>query len=903
MSHNWNLQLHRRVLQQRVPISQIDYGTTLKQSCIRGTVLYRPTYKTNNEYNNMKIVMSILCNANESSRNVAHNTIELWFEETWKHLLIDTWKLSKDNVVALWGDGIIIANKSRENNHKLDHPYRILCGGSNMSDITPSIMLLSWVSSTTMNRGFENVSFYQYGSPVVFTSYNNNNSTTTTTNVNSNNNGSATSNNNSNNNTFSVPRKRLRSNGYVYVESYEELTSRRKNDTINIYAYIVGVGTPKPTRNDWITMVDILLPTSLESDTMNDNLHGNNNNNLSVATRPKISAKRILVKLFAPDLDNYNRLNIISKGDILRLHRVKVDVWENKYELVGNLNPRKKGGFSATVIYANNEYVSISTNPSEIDYGIVNDIRNRSYVQPMVNGPTVVTNISMMHHSLTNLGSSRFFLLDAFQVGVKSIKKGLIRGTKFPGSRTFLDQYKKDGNDCILILLVQDGTGMANHGFYANAPKVDTPFDGTVCPIVFHIPLLCEMILAKIKKLIRIVELLHECNNIKTLDDSVRFPYFVLEMLNITRVTNGYFLFNLNSSMIFLNKKDYNVEYLKEKLFRNGGTKDNNSSSSSNNNNNNNNTITSDTSVDTINKASHSSNTNNNHAIISSMTNTTTATMNNTNLNSNNNNNNNSMMMMMPIGVSTAGTNINNNIAITNNDNNSFMINNNNNSENNNVNYSSQNNNLIFYNNGNSTFTNSVGTNGMHLNIFEWGKENSTNALLCTRLGSSMDSKISYTPLKIIIDKCSNDTTPNNDGVYNHRNDIITTFKIRVKVSFLYDHPRNFAKPMDNNGRYEYFFFMKVEDDYGDEIMVLISGENGSNFLSDIEPVDFNTNSESLFQLENRILDIMYYDPQALLDMYVTKAKGKTIKMFGYEGPFYVLSDTYINVKKGWWKK
>ena len=30
-------------------------------------------------------------------------------------------------------------------------------------------------------------------------------------------------------------------------------------------------------------------------------------------------------------------------------------------------------------------------------------------------------------------------------------------------------------------------------------------------------------------------------------------------------------------------------------------------------------------------------------------------------------------------------------------------------------------------------------------------------------------------------------------------------------------------------------FFMKVEDDYGDEIMVLISGENGSNFLSDIE--------------------------------------------------------------------
>ena len=279
------------------------------------------------------------------------------------------------------------------------------------------------------------------------------------------------------------------------------------------------------------------------------------------------------------------------------------------------------------MIYANNEYVSISTNPSEIDYGIVNDIRNRSYVQPMVNGPTVVTNISMMHHSLTNL-VFRFFQFDAFQVGVKSIKKGLIRGTKFPEVE-FLDQYKKDGNDCILILLVQDGTGMANHGFYANAPKVDTPFDGIVCPIVFHIPLLCDMILAKIKKLFRVVELLHECNNIKTLDDSVRFPYFVLEMLNITRVTNGYFLFNLNSSMIFLNKKDYNVEYLK-KLFRNGGSKDNSSSSISNNNNYNN-TITSDTSVDTINKASHSSNTNNNNTIIS-MTNTTTPTMNNTNL-------------------------------------------------------------------------------------------------------------------------------------------------------------------------------------------------------------------------------------------------------------------------------
>ena len=37
--------------------------------------------------------------------------------------------------------------------------------------------------------------------------------------------------------------------------------------------------------------------------------------------------------------------------------------------------------------------------------------------------------------------------------------------------------------------------------------------------------------------------------------------------------------------------------------------------------------------------------------------------------------------------------------------------------------------------------------------------------------------------------------------------------------------------------------------------------------------------------------------------LYVcNKAKVKTIKMFGYEGPFYVLSDTYINVKKGWWK-
>ena len=65
MSHNWNLQLYRRVLQQRVPISQIDYGTTLKQSCIRGTVLYRPTYKTNNEYNNNNV------NHNEVTMRIA----------------------------------------------------------------------------------------------------------------------------------------------------------------------------------------------------------------------------------------------------------------------------------------------------------------------------------------------------------------------------------------------------------------------------------------------------------------------------------------------------------------------------------------------------------------------------------------------------------------------------------------------------------------------------------------------------------------------------------------------------------------------------------------------------------------------------------------------------------------
>ena len=114
--------------------------------------------------------------------------------------------------------------------------------------------------------------------------------------------------------------------------------------------------------------------------------------------------------------------------------------------------------------------------------------------------------------------------------------------------------------------------------------------------------------------------------------------------------------------------------------------------------------------------------------------------------------------------------------------------------------------------------------------------------------------------------------------------------------------PTKFAKQIANSGRYEYEFLIKVEDEDGDHILVLVSGENASNFLPGIEPVNFNANPERLFQLENRLLDIMYTKPQAILDMYVTLAKGQKVKMQGYEGQFFMLSDTYINVKKNWWR-
>jgi hypothetical protein len=794
--------LYKRVLQNQVAIADVGPGKNLKYSCIRGTVLYKPTFKTNDAYDDMKYVMTILCNAAESSNYGRSNIIDIWFHEKWKWILEKEWSLRKGNVIALWGDGIFVVNNSSKNDHKLDHKYRVLCGYTK-ANINSEILLLAWKSPTTMNRGYEMASVYVHGKNThQHTIYSDSFFTLQ-----------------EEESLVSNKKRKRCPNKYVYVETYEELAAHRKNDYVNMYAYIVGVSMPKPTRGrDLVMTINVLLPVNLEisNDTGVKETEGGNFNNFNSSSTTviptKTPAKRVTIKLFSPDIDNYKKLSIISKGNVIRIHRIKLDIWEGKYELVGNLNPRKRSGLSATIVYPNNELATISSTASEIDYELVNSIRSRSYVQSMVNGPKQCATINKLHFGNNVLNNSRFILFDVFEVRMNSIiSNGMLRKTKFPLEKNIINQHVSDMK---LILLVQDGTGMSNHGFYANAPKIDGSYDGIICPIVIREDYLGDYVVEKVKRLIRIVELTEECNNITTLGEFVWFKYFVIEMLDIKRDDNGYFIFNMDSSMIFLNKNDYNVQLIRSKLLPN---------------------------IDA----------------------TTITTMNHNDLqNSSNipNNPGNTMMRTKP----------NNGEIISFNDTTEAIP---------------------------PTATTNAGNN-CNENIFNgltritWG-ENKIDGILCTKLGPTMDANAPFTKLKTILSI---------HGEASNRIAVADVYKTRVKIIFLFHHPTKFAKQIANSGRYEYEFLIKVEDEDGDHILVLVSGENASNFLPGIEPVNFNANPERLFQLENRLLDIMYTKPQAILDMYITLAKGQKVKMQGYEGQFFMLCDTYINVKKSWWR-
>ena len=95
---------------------------------------------------------------------------------------------------------------------------------------------------------------------------------------------------------------------------------------------------------------------------------------------------------------------------------------------------------------------------------------------------------------------------------------------------------------------------------------------------------------------------------------------------------------------------------------------------------------------------------------------------------------------------------------------------------------------------------------------------------------------------------------------------------------------------------------MRVRDVAGDEIVVLVSGDEGSNFLSGIEPMDFSKNIEKLRQLEGRILDFMYTDPQSLVDMSISRVS-KNSRYHAIAREIFALCDTSITIACDWWRQ
>ena len=315
--------------------------------------------------------------------------------------------------------------------------------------------------------------------------------------------------------------------------------------------------------DDLMMSLEILLPCELDRHPHGETTE-TNGTLLSESDSPWTPAKRITVKLFAPNIQHYNKLNIISKGDIIRLHRVQVDIWEGIYELVGSLNPRKRGGFSATLIYANNECVKLSEKASEIDYSIIDGIRQHLYIQSMVDGPKIFQTLNVLHQD-SIVTNSRFILFDVLQLGTESgkpLERRSIRGMNVSKFNEVSNLYP----NARLVLLVQDGTGMPKHGFYSTVPAVNTPFNGVVCPLVVFDPHICRFILHKIDRLVRMIEILDNGNDILSLDNKRWAKYFALEVLDMKRVDQGYFMFGPNSSIIFLNSEDENVKYLGQKL-------------------------------------------------------------------------------------------------------------------------------------------------------------------------------------------------------------------------------------------------------------------------------------------------------------------------------------------------
>ena len=799
-----------KVLQNCCAISSLDNFTDLESHCIRGIVLYKPCHRKNEDYPQMSTVITLQCNASNPPLDTARNVIDVWFAEKWYNMLCARWKLRRGKVVALWGTGIAVVKNCCQRNHRLDHPYRLLCD-TKTKGTNACVYVTHWESPLTSTRCLNELGFCKNSDDVVSSV------------------ALARSDSDFTRNEESVhivkPCSRSK---YSYVETYEELLVRRKKDKINIYGYIVSAGTPKPTRGDDLMMsLEILLPCVLapkqDRHPRGEATATTRGASLYESDHQWTPAKRVTVKLFAPTIHHYTKLNIIRKGDIIRLHRVQVDIWEGIYELVGSLNPRKRGGFSATLVYANNECINLSDKASEIDYGIINGIRDHLYIQSMVDGPKIFRTLNILHQD-SIVTNSRFILFDALHISTelgKPLKRKSIRGMNASKVKEILDQYP----NAKLILLVQDGTGMPNHGFYSTAPLVNTPFNGVVCPLVVFDPHICQFILNKIDRLVRMIEVMYNCNNIISLGKKRWARCFGLEVLDMKRVDEGYFIFGPNSSIIFLNSEDDNVKCLEQKLLT-GTEQDSNSTSGM--------VISKSCSREKQIEGSEASKAN----LVHMGPNSDTTTL-----------------------LDSAGHGKSSNTFISN--------------------YGKRR--KINVNNGSLSRE-----KRKEFEFMFWGKNPGKSAILCT--STDQLNKISFSSVKAILNDSGSSSTANE-----------SVFKIRAEIVGLMALPENFTR-QTKNGTYEYHFFMKVRDDVGTKLVVLVSGEEGSNFLFGIEPIDFSKNLKKLRQLERRILDIMYTDPQSLLDISVRRL-AKESGCHTSAGDIFVLCDTSITIACDWWRE
>ena len=158
------------------------------------------------------------------------------------------------------------------------------------------------------------------------------------------------------------------------------------------------------------------------------------------------------------------------------------------------------------------------------------------------------------------------------------------------------------------------------------------------------------------------------------------------------------------------------------------------------------------------------------------------------------------------------------------------------------------------------------------------------NGVICTHLGGSLHSNTPFTPLSNIIAKKPSES-------------LFLISKSRVQLVGIFSPLHEVSRPVVG-GYFEYHFLMKVEDEAGSSIILLVTGADGEDFFSGIPPCDLTKNPESLKQLKRKIAYMMCSEPQSLLDVYIEPVPG---------GPGsanevnYVLRDTYISYDPSWW--